>query len=416
MFDDLERDITTIRLSKWGSVSESHGPSVWLVYDDAEMPVSAIREFLIDFVAQGNSSSSARSYAYALLRWWRWLRAIGVEWNKATPAEGRDLVLWLLAAEKERNHRRTKSASTAGTINPVTRKRYLDDNYAARTIRHSNAVIRAFYQYWIDDRQQGPLVNPIPLDRGRGRPYAHHNPLDPHRPEGRLRYNPKLPKQLPREIPDERWRELFGALGSDRDRALLSLVVSNGARSEEVLMLRMVDLDWGDQLIRVVRKGTRAEQWLPASPESFVWLRIYIAGLGQQPAPNERLWQTRRRRDRGDGLHQQPLTYDALRKVLTRANDKLGTNWTMHDLRHTAAMRMIRDENLSARDVQTVLGHAHLSTTANIYLIEDEANVIQRVRQHYADRERDVPLAPVADLAEGYDAADMGVLFGDTWT
>ncbi|SLJ76360.1 site-specific integrase [Mycobacteroides abscessus] len=141
MFDDLERDITTIRLSKWGSVSESHGPSVWLVYDDAEKPVSAIREFLIDFVAQGNSSSSVRSYAYALLRWWRWLRAIGVEWNKATPAEGRDLVLWLLAAEKERNHRRTKSASTAGTINPVTRKRYLDDNYAARTIRHSNAVI-----------------------------------------------------------------------------------------------------------------------------------------------------------------------------------------------------------------------------------------------------------------------------------
>ncbi len=376
MFDDVERDIAMIRLSEWGRVGEADAPVGWLVYDDAGQPVAAIREFLTDFVAQANHTSSARSYAYALLRWWRWLRAVDVDWQKATPAEGRDLVLWLMVAEKKRSHRRTKSASTAGTVNPVTRKRYLDDKYAARTIRHSNAVIRAFYQYWIDDRQQGPLVNPIPLDRGRGRPYAHHNPLDPFRPEGRLRYNPKLPRQQPREIPDERWRELFAALTSDRDRALLALVVSNGARSEEILMLRMSDLDWGEQLIRVVREGTRAEQWLPASPESFVWLRLYVAGLGQQPRPNEPLWQTRRRRDRGEGPRLQPLTYDALRKVLTRANDKLGTNWTMHDLRHTAAMRMIRDENLSARDVQTVLGHAHLATTANIYLNARELHLM----------------------------------------
>jgi integrase len=31
-----------------------------------------------------------------------------------------------------------------------------------------------------------------------------------------------------------------------------------------------------------------------------------------------------------------------MRRVLQRANGKLGTNWTLHDLRHTAATRMIR--------------------------------------------------------------------------
>jgi integrase len=45
----------------------------------------------------------------------------------------------------------------------------------------------------------------------------------------------------------------------------------------------------------------------------------------------------------------------------------LGTNWTMHDLRHTASLRMPRDEHLSLKDVQVILGHAHLSTTADIY-------------------------------------------------
>ena len=192
-----------------------------------------------------------------------------MEWDRATPAEGRDLVLWLLAT-KPMAHARSRSRSTAGMVNPVTGKRALGDRYGARTIRHSNAVIRAFYEYWIE-RGGGPLVNPMPLDpRGR-RANAHHDPTEPFRREGRIRYNPKLPKARPREIRDEQWLALFGALRCNRDRALLSLTLSNGARAAEILGVRMVDLDWGDQLVRVVRKGTRAEQWLPASPDAFVW-------------------------------------------------------------------------------------------------------------------------------------------------
>ena len=73
-----------------------------------------------------------------------------------------------------------------------------------------------------------------------------------------------------------------------------------------------------------------------------------------------------------------------------RVNVLLGTNYSMHDLRHTAALRMSRDESLTMRDVQTILGHAHLSTTADVYLVEDEAEVIRRVRQHLAAREQRV--------------------------
>jgi integrase/recombinase XerD len=153
------------------------------------------------------------------------------------------------------------SASTAGTINPVTRKRHLGDGYQARTIRHNNAVIRSFYEFWIE-YGAGPLINPVRLDRGhRVRPNAHHNPLEPFRPEGRIRYNPKLPKAKPRAIPDERWRDLFGGLRSNRDRALLATAISNGARAGELLGMRNVDVDWGDQLVRVRRKGSGEPQW-----------------------------------------------------------------------------------------------------------------------------------------------------------
>ena len=81
-------------------------------------------------------------------------------------------------------------------------------------------------------------------------------------------------------MPDERWNELFAGMRSDRDRAILALAISTAARANELLGLCCGDVDWGDQLIRVRRKGTGAEQWLPASPDAFVWLRLYLEEIG----------------------------------------------------------------------------------------------------------------------------------------
>ncbi|WP_319461449.1 site-specific integrase [Micromonospora sp. RTP1Z1] len=405
----MERDIAAIALPKWGHVVSFEGVVPWLVVDDGGVPVEPIRVFLRDFVARGNRPGSVRSYAYALLRWWRWLRVVGVEWDRATSAEVRDLVLWLGQAVKDRNSPRVASAATAGTVNLISGKRYLDDRFGPRTIRHGNAIIRSFYVFWIE-LGEGPLVNPVVLARARGgRRNAHHNPMQLYRPEGRIRYNPKLPKRRPRAMSDEQWLDLFAGLRSNRDRALLALAVSNAARAGELLGIRCCDLDWGEQLVRVRRKGSGAEQWLPASADAFVWLRLWLAEAVTLTGQDV-VWQTLRRRDRGQGLAHQPLTYDALRAVLRRANHLLGTNWTMHDLRHTCALRMARDKRLSLRDVQVILGHAHLSTTADIYLVEDDEAVIERVVEHLSARQQPAPRMPAPRV--GYDADDLRVLFG----
>jgi hypothetical protein len=48
-----------------------------------------------------------------------------------------------------------------------------------------------------------------------------------------------------------------------------------------------------------------------------------------------------------------------------------------------------------------------------VYLIEEEAQVIRRVRQHLADR-ADRPASPSrVPAAAGYDATDLAVLFGN---
>lgn len=417
--DEVEiREIRSIWLPRWGRVVEAGGEEVvaWQVLDPDGRVVEPIEVFLRDFTAQGNRVGSVRSYAYALLRWWRWLAAVGVEWDRASSGEVRDFVLWLSQARKPRRVERTVSASSAGAMNPVTGKRHLDDSYGPRTVRHSNAVLRSFYQYWIDvDVGKGPLVNPVVLARVDRRANAHHNPLELFRAEGRLRYNPKLPKRRARAIPEQRWDELFAALRSDRDRAITAMAVSCAGRAQELLGLRAVDVDWGEQRIRVLRKGSGAVQWLPVSPESLVWLRLYLTGLGDPLAPQDPLWWTlRRRNDAGPGAgSRRPLTYEALRAVFRRVNALLGSNYSMHDLRHTAALRMVGDDRMSLRDVQTILGHAHASTTADIYLVADEEEVLARARQHLVDRERAVPVAPAPPVAPGYAAADLAVLFGE---
>ncbi|WP_208648977.1 site-specific integrase [Mycobacterium innocens] len=94
---------------------------------------------------------------------------------------------------------------------------------------------------------------------------------------------------------------------------------------------------------------------------------MYLSDLATPLESNDPLWWTLRRRDHGGGLTRHQVDYEALRAVFRRANQQLGTNWSMHDLRHTAAVRMSRDQLLTMRDVQAILGHAHLSTTADIY-------------------------------------------------
>jgi hypothetical protein len=64
------------------------------------------------------------------------------------------------------------------------------------------------------------------------------------------------------------------------------------------------------------------------------------------------------------------------------------------------------------RDVQRILGHAHLSTTADVYLVEDEAQVIRRVQQHLTAREQRIRQPAPPPVAVGYDVGDLSVLFG----
>lgn len=405
--DEAGRDLVGLVVPAVGSVHETG--DLWEPYrliDVTGATVEAVSAFLRDLQAAGRSTATQRSYAMDLLRWFRFLWAVEVPWRQATRVEARDFCRWLALRDKPL---RGKGSARPGTRNPVTGKLTLAATYAPATRAHCETVVRGFYAFH-QEAGSGPMVNPFPLagERHAQRAHAHHNPMEPWRHERSGRYRPRLTQRVPRCIPDDRFNQLFAELSSHRDRALVSLWVSTGARAAELLGVHVGDVDAGQQLVTVVRKGSRAMQQLPASPDAFVWLRLYQCTLDTSVATgrDDPLWWTLRRPRR-------PLTYHAARAMFTRANQALGANWSLHDLRHTAAYRMARDPQMPLTDVQWVLGHAHLSTT-QLYLTPVPSDVIAGVLAHHQRISGDTSSTATGEGPDAgeYRAESLDALFG----
>lgn len=387
-------------LPTFGSVKEVADSPRWVVlFPDGQVHEPA-RAWLRDLAACDCSPLTLRSYGFDLLRWLRFLHVFGVRWERAEREHVREFVEFLRTAPNPLRERRAVSAPPLGSVNAVTGKPYPRPGYSPRTINHQLSVLAEFYAFTVA-ADLGPLVNPVPprRDRRGHRINAHHNPMEPFAVARRGRYRQQVPKAAPRSIPDDAIDALFGALRTDRDRALIAFYLSSGVRASELLGLRHAWLDPGRRTIKVISKGSRELTEVPASADAFVWLALYLAKappvLGDAP-----VWWTLRNPRR-------PLTYHAMRAVLMRANAALGTNHSLNDLRHTAAARLAADPNFTLVEVQTVLRHAQISTTQQ-YLRPRLDDLIGRLTEHYA---RPRP-GPAVSIGSGFDADDVRELLG----
>jgi integrase len=91
--------------------------------------------------------------------------------------------------------------------------------------------------------------------------------------------------------------------------------------------------------------------------DSFAWLALYLAEDRPPLIEGGPVWWTRTPRPR-------PLNYHAARAVLQRANTVLGTNWTLHDLRHTAGQRMLADPAFTLERRTATSWHSTRSATS----------------------------------------------------
>ncbi|MDJ0363099.1 site-specific integrase [Rhodococcus sp. H29-C3] len=398
--DELKRAVREgrVELPKVGAVhrTEPPGPIPYVVRVGG-LEVMAISEYLRSLVLSDVRPLTVRSYAHDLLRWWRVLSVIEIRWERATREDVEVMVGWLRSADNPQRRRSITSATQPGSLNLKTGKPVLKSGYSPSTINHALTVIYCFYEFH-HTFGCGPVVNPVPSSPGHRRRLGRYHDSSARHRQRRSPLRQRQPQKSPRSIPDTSWAQLVAVLKHDRDRAIFEFAVSSGARASELLGACGRHVDWGEGRVWVVSKGSTSRSPVPVSPLAFRYLAAYFEQTST-PTADEQLWGTLRGTRR-------PLTYWALRRVLQRANDQLGTNWSFHDIRHTAAIRMSKDPELSLVEVQTIMRHRHLTTT-QMYLLPRMEDLLDKMQEHFA-RPR-----PAKAFTSGYAADDIAAVFGE---
>jgi len=187
---------------------------------------------------------------------------------------------------------------------------------------------------------------------------------------------PKMPKRLPKYLTVQQMVDLLDAplkvlagqgkerkagrpvsvVAAHRDVAILEMIYSCGLRISELVGLRVEDVDWREQLVRVRGKGKKERQ-VPVGEAALRAVEAYWARLKSRPAGPSPVFlsETRKRSPVNKNMLARRLkTYLALAG--------LDPAITPHKLRHSYATHLL-DAGADLRSVQELLGHAHLETT-----------------------------------------------------
>ncbi|MEU7156021.1 site-specific integrase [Streptomyces chrestomyceticus] len=88
--DALKRDLAALAVPRWGRLVETgdrYEPYRLLDADGASVEPVAV--YFRELLAAGKAPSTVRSYGMDLLRWWRFLQAVDVPWDRASRVEAR---------------------------------------------------------------------------------------------------------------------------------------------------------------------------------------------------------------------------------------------------------------------------------------------------------------------------------------
>ena len=141
-----------------------------------------------------------------------------------------------------------------------------------------------------------------------------------------------------------------------RDVAILETIYSCGLRISELCGLRVEDMDWNEQLVRVRGKGKK-ERLVPIGGPALEAIQRYWTLLPDPPAGATPVFQS-------ETKTRTPVSACMVARRLKHylALAGLDPSLTPHKLRHSYATHLL-DAGADLRSVQELLGHAHLITT-----------------------------------------------------
>jgi integrase/recombinase XerD len=136
--------------------------------------------------------------------------------------------------------------------------------------------------------------------------------------------------------------------------------------------MALSDIDRKRSLIVVRLKGARDEHRVPITEDFWRVYEHYLKEERHTSHDSQALWVALRK---GRG---RPLTYAAFESSLRYLSRKAGVTVHPHLFRHTLAQGVL-DLTGSLKVAQELLGHAHISATADIYTRVDPLSLVRAV-------------------------------------
>ncbi|HOK56210.1 MAG TPA: tyrosine recombinase XerC [bacterium] len=170
--------------------------------------------------------------------------------------------------------------------------------------------------------------------------------------------SPKIPEKLPNfltyneisrilEIPFDKknWQTL-------RDKAILEILYSTGIRVGELVNLKLEDINFVDEVIKVKGKGKK-ERIVPIGKPALNSLIEYIE---KRPNKKEKFLFLNK--------YGKKLTERTIERLVKKYSliSGINKNVTPHTIRHTFATHLL-DRGADLRTVQELLGHERITTT-----------------------------------------------------
>ncbi len=143
-----------------------------------------------------------------------------------------------------------------------------------------------------------------------------------------------------------------------RDKAILELLYSSGLRVSELLELKVSDLFFNDEVIRVIGKGSK-QRIVPIGSSAIKWLTDYLTlarPLLQKRMKSENIVFLN---SKGSKISRMSI-WKIVKKYSTEASIQKDVH--PHTFRHSFATHLL-EGGADLRAVQEMLGHSDISTT-----------------------------------------------------
>jgi len=166
----------------------------------------------------------------------------------------------------------------------------------------------------------------------------------------------KQDTKLPVVLNHSELKELFSVPKLLKQRIVLTLIYSAGLRGQEVINLKISDVDFERMTIHIRQSKYKKDRIVPLSPTMAIGLKKYLK------AENPHIWFFNGKQP-GNQYSMRGLSW-VMRENLKKTSITKDVN--LHTLRHTYATHLL-EQGLNIVTLKELLGHAEITTTM-IYL------------------------------------------------